>query len=30
MLDALLFFGVLMALAVLINWLFPKMEGGGG
>jgi len=28
--DALLFFLILMALAVVINWLFPKIEGGGG
>jgi len=30
MMDALLFFLILMALAVAINWLFPKIEGGGG
>lgn len=30
MLDALLFIAVIVGAAVLINKLFPKIEGGGG
>ncbi len=30
MLDGLLFIGVIVVCAILINKLFPKIEGGGG
>lgn len=30
MLDALLFFALLVGGAIVVNKLFPKIEGGGG
>lgn len=30
MLDALLFLGIIVAGVLIVNKLFPKIEGGGG